>query len=581
MQWDAGAADAVLATLTALIYDRSALIILMSLSCSGCSTASTRRCESLIGSFIGPAEDLPNALALNAMLFNAGRFVGRRWRTAAGAHVRSGVLSDQRLLFLALIVGLLLIEGHRAAAGYRFDGQVFREGDPPGAPGNPHADRHLIALNLTGVGVRGTAAGVSPGTCSRVATTLSAGCGGRCGAFAYRGTAGVARVSARCWRVIISAASVIETMEHRIAPVDAAMAGTGFGISVCNGHQHAMMQGMAPENCGAGVVSFFIGALRFRCPGGPAGRFHRRGDRAGHTPAGRGRPAAAFVAFCSAQPTARQPGGGKPGRVIRTHVLHLGAVYLQACMNFGATMRYGEFDTASLMYITNRPDLVFRARRGAWLYDHNGKRYLDFIQGWAVNCLGHCPAEITDALVKQAKTLLNPSPAFYNGPMVEPPACSPPTRCSTACSSPTPAPRPTKARSLARKWGNCTATAPTEIITFDHSFHGRTLANHVRLGQGRLGRDVRAAGAGLPEGRPQRHRLGRGPHHRQDRRRDAGAGAGRGGVIPGRSPEFMQALRKLTRERGILLIVDEVQAGMGRTGTLFAYRAVRASSRTS
>ena len=82
-------------------------------------------------------------------------------------------------------------------------------------------------------------------------------------------------------------------------------------------------------------------------------------------------------------------------------------------------MRYGEFDTASLMYITNRPDLVFERGEGAWLYDHNGKRYLAFIQGWAVNCLGHCPQEITDALVKQAKTLLNPSPAFYNGPMVE------------------------------------------------------------------------------------------------------------------------------------------------------------------
>ena len=82
-------------------------------------------------------------------------------------------------------------------------------------------------------------------------------------------------------------------------------------------------------------------------------------------------------------------------------------------------MRYGEFDTASLMYITNRPDLVFERGEGAWLYDHNGKRYLDFIQGWAVNCLGHCPPEIRDALVKQASTLLNPSPAFYNGPMVE------------------------------------------------------------------------------------------------------------------------------------------------------------------
>jgi len=51
--------------------------------------------------------------------------------------------------------------------------------------------------------------------------------------------------------------------------------------------------------------------------------------------------------------------------------------------------------TQSLMYITNRPDIVFTRGSGSWLFDSEGKRYLDFIQGWAVNCLGHChPAMI-------------------------------------------------------------------------------------------------------------------------------------------------------------------------------------------
>ena len=53
---------------------------------------------------------------------------------------------------------------------------------------------------------------------------------------------------------------------------------------------------------------------------------------------------------------------------------------------------------AALMDITARPALVFTRGEGSWLWDGAGRRYLDFVQGWAVNCLGHCPPEIRDAL---------------------------------------------------------------------------------------------------------------------------------------------------------------------------------------
>ena len=56
----------------------------------------------------------------------------------------------------------------------------------------------------------------------------------------------------------------------------------------------------------------------------------------------------------------------------------------------------------SLMEITSRPPIVFVRGTGSWLRDAGGKRYLDFIQGWAVNCLGHCPAVITKAIAEQA-----------------------------------------------------------------------------------------------------------------------------------------------------------------------------------
>jgi acetylornithine/N-succinyldiaminopimelate aminotransferase len=57
--------------------------------------------------------------------------------------------------------------------------------------------------------------------------------------------------------------------------------------------------------------------------------------------------------------------------------------------------------------------------RGSWLWDSEGKRYLDFVQGWAVNCLGHSPDVIVGALATQARRLINASPAFYNEPMAK------------------------------------------------------------------------------------------------------------------------------------------------------------------
>jgi acetylornithine/N-succinyldiaminopimelate aminotransferase len=136
-------------------------------------------------------------------------------------------------------------------------------------------------------------------------------------------------------------------------------------------------------------------------------------------------------------------------------------------------MQYHAANTDSLMSITNRPDLVFERGEGSWLYDHRGKAYLDFIQGWAVNTLGHCPPEIAAALAAQAGKLINPSPAFYNGPMIEL------AGLLTANSvfdrvffANTGAEANEGAIKLARKWGRLHKDGAYEIITFGHSFHG-------------------------------------------------------------------------------------------------------------
>src|SRR2546427_13208878 len=72
-----------------------------------------------------------------------------------------------------------------------------------------------------------------------------------------------------------------------------------------------------------------------------------------------------------------------------------------------------------IMNITERPSPVMVEGAGSWLWDRDGKRYLDFVQGWAVNCLGHSPRVVLDALATQGAQLINCSPAYYNEPMAK------------------------------------------------------------------------------------------------------------------------------------------------------------------
>ena len=238
-------------------------------------------------------------------------------------------------------------------------------------------------------------------------------------------------------------------------------------------------------------------------------------------------------------------------------------------------MRYGEFDTASLMYITNRPDLVFERGEGSWLIDHQGKRYLDLIQGWAVNCLGHCPPEITAALTAQAGKLLNPSPAFYNGPMIELASLLTAHSCfDRVFFANTGAEANEGAIKLARKWGQLNRGGAFEIITFGHSFHGRTLA--TMSASGKAGWDTIFA--------PQVSGFPKAVYNdiasvealfKYDVEASRVAAIilepvqGEGGFYAA-SPAFAQRLRALCDQHGILLIADEVQTGAGRTGTFFA-----------
>ncbi|MES2536401.1 MAG: acetylornithine transaminase [Pseudomonadota bacterium] len=239
-------------------------------------------------------------------------------------------------------------------------------------------------------------------------------------------------------------------------------------------------------------------------------------------------------------------------------------------------MEFKQYDTNALLYITNRPPLVFTEGSGMWLTDHDGKRYLDYLQGWAVNCLGHSPQVLQDALTSQAKKLFNPSPAFFNEPSIKLAGLLVQHSCfDRVFFANSGAEANESAIKLARKWGkkvkNSAGENRFEIITFDHSFHGRTLA--TMSASGKTGWDTIYAPQvpGFPKA--DLNDLASVEKLITDKTVAVMLEPvqGEGGVLPA-SREFMQALRKLTTERGLLLIVDEVQTGMGRTGELFAYQ---------
>ena len=140
------------------------------------------------------------------------------------------------------------------------------------------------------------------------------------------------------------------------------------------------------------------------------------------------------------------------------------------------------FDT--LMDITARPPVVFVRGEGGWLWDDSGRRYLDFVQGWAVNSLGHSPPALADALAAQARKLLTPSPAFYNAPslrlaqlLVESSGFDQVFFANSGAEA------NEGAIKLARKYGTLHRGGAHEIITFAGAFHGRTLATMSACGK--------------------------------------------------------------------------------------------------
>jgi len=227
-------------------------------------------------------------------------------------------------------------------------------------------------------------------------------------------------------------------------------------------------------------------------------------------------------------------------------------------------------DPSKLMLHTQRPPEIMVRGAGSWLWDQRGRAYLDFVQGWAVNCLGHAPPVLRRALAAQAGQLLNASPAFFNRPQVQlAQALAAATGMDQVFLASTGAEANEGAVKLARKWGQLHRGGAHKVVTTEGSFHGRTLA--MTNASGKPGWD-----ALFPPAVPGFVKVPFGDVAAVAGAIDADTAAvmvepiqGEGGVVVP-PPGYLTRLRALTAERGVLLILDEVQTGMGRTGTLLA-----------
>lgn len=226
---------------------------------------------------------------------------------------------------------------------------------------------------------------------------------------------------------------------------------------------------------------------------------------------------------------------------------------------------------AALMDITPRPPVVFADGQGSWLYDTTGKRYLDLVQGWAVTCLGHSPAPVLKALTDQAARLINCSPAFYNEPALR--LAQALTRVSgldQVFFANSGAEANEGAIKLARRWGETHRGGAYEIITTVNGFHGRTLATMSASGKPAWKSLFEPKVPGFPK-------VPLGDLSAVEAAITDSTVAvmlepiqGEAGVIPA-GDAYLRGLRELTEKRGLLLILDEIQTGMGRTGTMFGF----------
>jgi len=219
----------------------------------------------------------------------------------------------------------------------------------------------------------------------------------------------------------------------------------------------------------------------------------------------------------------------------------------------------------------NRVRVTLVRGRGALAWDDQGNEYLDFVGGWAVNSLGHCPPVVVEALEKQAETLIQASNQFYTIPQIELAQLLIGHSCldrAFFCNSGAEANE--GAVKLARRYGKLRLNGAYQVITTYSSFHGRTLAMTAATGQSKFQEPY----IPLPDGFINVEYNNVEAVKRATTEQTCAVVLepvqGEGGVnIP--DDDYLKQVQSWCREKGIPFVLDEIQTGVGRTGTLFAY----------
>ena len=220
-----------------------------------------------------------------------------------------------------------------------------------------------------------------------------------------------------------------------------------------------------------------------------------------------------------------------------------------------------------------RMPLSIERGEGAYVFDKDGNKYLDFIGGIAVNGLGHCHPAIVKCLEERAHTILHCSNYFYNEPAVQTAKLIVENSCFDKVLFANSGAEANEGQiKLARKYAKDHGHPERfVVITMKNSFHGRTLATCTATGQYAVHRYFEPLPSGF------RYAEFNNLQSVKDIMDEYVCAIltepvqGEGGVRPA-SQEFLQGLRDLCDEKGILLMFDEVQVGSGRTGKLFAHQ---------
>jgi acetylornithine/N-succinyldiaminopimelate aminotransferase len=223
----------------------------------------------------------------------------------------------------------------------------------------------------------------------------------------------------------------------------------------------------------------------------------------------------------------------------------------------------------------SRYPLVLHRGKGCYLYDVNGHRYLDFIAGIGVNALGHAHPRIVKVIREQAALLIHTSNLYYNeyqGPLARKLAETSGLQRTFFTNSGTEAME--GALKMIHSHGNKHGTDKHEIVSLDNSFHGRTLGALSITGQPKYRKDFEPLVPGI------RFVPTNNIEALEAAFSNATAGMvlemiqGEGGIYP-ISHEYVMKARELADRHNALLVFDEIQCGVGRTGTYFAYQRTK------